>query len=80
MRVRYVGPVDELIVAPAGKDSFTVKRLEWVDVDTSVAGKRPKGDDLGEGLLAQLGDDGQPLWELESTKKAQQSRAANEEG
>ena len=80
MRVRYVGPVAELTVVPAGGEAFTAKRLEWVDVESSVAGKRPKGDDLGEGLLAQMGDDGQPLWELESTKKAQQSRAANEEG
>lgn len=79
MRVRYVGPVEELTVAPANQEPFTVKRLEWAEVDASVAGKRPSKDDLGTGLLAQLGDDGQPLWELESTKKAAASRAANEE-
>lgn len=79
MRVRYVGPVEELSVAPVGVTPFTVKRLEWVEVDASVAGKRPSKDDLGSGLLAQLGDDGQPLWELESVKKAQRSRAEGDE-
>lgn len=78
MRIRYTSGPDELEIAPAGRPSFTAKRGEWVDVDPEVAGKRPSGDDLGEGLLAQLDDDGEPRWELESTKKAQRTRAANE--
>lgn len=79
MRVRYLGPVEELVVDPAGQPAFNVKRLEWVDVDADVVGKRPSKGDLGHGLLAQLDDNGEPLWELESVKKAQRSRAENEE-
>jgi hypothetical protein len=85
MRVRYVGPIEELEVSPAGSPPFQVKRGEWVDVDPAVAGKRPGGPppshDLGEGLLA-LGDwvDGEfePLWETEAAQKAAATRAANE--
>ena len=76
-RARYVGDIEELTVAPAGHDPFTVKRLEWVDVPADVLGKRPSGGDLGEGLLAQFDGD-KPLWELESAKKAQRTRAAGE--
>lgn len=85
MRLRYVGPIEELDVAPAGYVPFTARRLEWVDVDPEVVGKRPSGGgkshDPGEGLLAQ-GDwvDGEfePLWETEAAKKAAASRAAHE--
>lgn len=87
MRVRYVGPIEELTVVPAGHASFNATRLEWVDVDPAVAGKRPSGapgaeaHDPGEGLLAQ-GDwvDGEfePLWETEAAKKAAATRAARE--
>lgn len=82
MRVRYIGPIEELEVAPAGYPPFNVKRLEWVDVDPAVAGKRPsKGHDLGEGLLAQgdwVDGDFEPLWETEAAQKAAATRAANE--
>ena len=82
MRVRYVGPIEELEVAPAGHPPFVVARLEWVDVPADVAGKRPSTNDPGHGLLAQ-GDwtDGDfvPLWETEAAKKAAATRAANEE-
>lgn len=78
MNVRYVGPVERLEVVPAGGEPFFADRLQWVDVSAEVAGKRPSGDDLGEGLLAQ-GDyiDGKfvPLWETEAAKKAQRTRA-----
>lgn len=80
-RIRYTGPIEELQVTPAGQEPILVRRLEWVVVPADVVGKRPSGGDLGEGLLAQ-GEypDGEfsPLWELESTKKAQKTRAANE--
>jgi len=87
MQIRYIGPVAELTVAPAGHDGFTVSRLDWVDIDAEVAGKRPSGKpgnekhDPGAGLLAQgewVDGEFQPLWELESVKKAQRTRAANE--
>jgi hypothetical protein len=87
MRVRYVGPIEELDVTPAGHVPIRVQRLEWVDVPSDVAGKRPSGApggksyDPGQGLLAQ-GDwvDGEfePLWETEAAKKSAATRAAHE--
>lgn len=88
MRVRYIGPIEELDVSPAGRPPFQVKRLEWVDVDPDVVGKRPSGHpggkahDPGEGLLAQgdwVDGDFVPLWETEAAKKAAATRAANDE-
>lgn len=83
MRIRYTGPTEQLVVTPAGHVSFVATRLQWVDdVPAEVIGKRPSGEDPGSGLLAQ-GDyeDGKfvPLWETEAAKKAQATRAANEE-
>ena len=52
MKIRYTGPTAELIVAPAGYESFIVTRLKWVEVD----------DEVGAGLLEQ------PDWEVESKK------------
>lgn len=82
MRVRYVGPIEELTVVPAGQASFNAARLEWVDVDPAVAGKRPSANNPGEGLLAQ-GDwvDGkfEPLWETEAAKKGATRAAAEKE-
>lgn len=93
MRVRYVGPVEELEVQPVGRDSVFVKRLDYVDLPSDVVGHRPSGKpgdvdeetgesrfDLGDGLLAQgeyVDGEFQPLWELESVKKAQRTRAEN---
>ena len=62
MRVRYVGDAEEVTVSPVGHDPFTARRLEWVDVDKDVA----------------LSLNQQDTWELESVKKAQRTRAANE--
>lgn len=36
MKIRYTGSVEELYVAPANKEGFTVTRLKWVDVDAEV--------------------------------------------
>ena len=87
MRLRYVGPIEELDVTPAGHIPFHVKRDEWVEVDPEVAGKRPSGTpgggsyDPGAGLLAQ-GDwvDGEfePLWETEAAKNQAATHAARE--
>ena len=87
-RVRYVGPIEELSVAPAGHPPFNVKRLEWAEVSTEVIGKRPSGSpggksfDPGDGLLAQgewVEGEFEPLWETEAAKKAAATRAAGKE-
>jgi hypothetical protein len=50
VHITYVGPYDEVVVAATG---LTAKRGETVEVADQIAGRAPKGDDPGEGLLAQ---------------------------
>lgn len=56
MRVRYVGPIEELDLVPAPPHpAVFVKRLEWIDVD----------DKVGRSLLEQDG------WETEKKSKTE---------
>ena len=86
MEIRYIGPVEELILTPVGHPEVTVKRLEWFDAAADVVGKRPSGTpdsdkfDPGLGLLAQgewSSGKFEPYWELAAAKKAQRTRAEN---
>jgi hypothetical protein len=51
--LRNVNPIGEVEIPEIGR---TVEAGETFDCDSSVAGASPSGDDLGSGLLAQVGN------------------------